>query len=66
MDANLLAQFSAKFDREFAAKYPAFVKWWSSHKHNDPDPKYAVAPRIAYRCAIYYDEYQEAKQFGAT
>ncbi len=66
MDVKLLAELSAKYDREFSEKYPAFVKWWAKHTSNDPDPRYAIAPRIAYKCACFYDEYQEAKQFGAA
>ncbi len=66
MDAKLLAEFSLKYDREFAEKYPAFVKWWSKHSANDPDPKYATPARVAYKCAVFYDEYKEAKQFGAA
>ncbi len=65
MDPKLLAEFSHQYDREFADKHPAFVKWWAKHAHNTPDPQYAVAPRIAYRCAIYYDEFHELKHIGA-
>ncbi len=66
MDVKLLAELHAKYDTEFAETHPMFVRWWAKHKHNDPDPKYAIAPRIAFKCACFYDEYQEAKTIGVV
>ncbi len=66
MDVKLLAELTEKYDREFYEKHPDFVKWWAKHAHNTPDPQYAVAPRIAYKCAIYYDEFHELKRMGAV
>ncbi len=66
MDEKLLAELYEKHDREFYEKHPDFVKWWANHAHNTPDPQYSVSPRVAYKCAIYYDEFHELKRIGAA
>lgn len=66
MDLKKLAECNKRFDSEFCQKHQDFVAWWAKHPHNDPNPIYAVNPRIAYKCACYQDEFLEAKSIGAV
>lgn len=66
MDLKKIREFEVQYDKAFAEKHMDFVVWWAGHRHNDPDPKYAVAPRVAYKCACFYDEFWNAKQVGAV
>jgi hypothetical protein len=53
-------------DEKFARMHPDFHAWWQRHPHCDPEPKFAVRARIAYKCRCYQDEFLEAKQFGLS
>lgn len=64
MDNQVLNQWNNHYDAKFAKEHPGFVKWWFNHAHCDKDPKFAVAARVAWKCACYQQEYLEAKEIG--
>jgi len=66
MDIDKLIIANDKFDEEFERMHPKFARWWRSHPHCDSDPKWAVKPRVAWKCEIYQQEYMEAKSVGAV
>lgn len=64
MDIDKLIEANQRFDKEFQRTHPQFVQWWANHPHCDKDPKFAVAPRVAWKCECYQQEYLEAKEIG--
>ena len=64
MDLKVLDEWNDHYDSKFAKEHPDFEKWWRTHAHCDRDPKWAVAPRIAWKCAAFRQEYLEAREVG--
>lgn len=64
MDIDKLTKANQKRDAQFAADNKDFVVWWHKHPHCDPDPKWAVAARVAYKCQSYRQEFFETREVG--
>jgi len=66
MDKQKLDRANNRFDAEFGATHTDFVIWWHKHPACDPDPKFAVPARVAFKCQSYREEFMESKQHGAA
>lgn len=66
IDHDKLAQANNRLDAKFAADHKDFVTWWHRHDHCDPDPKYAIPARVAWKAQCYRQEYLGAKEVGAA